>query len=259
MALACVHVWIPELLSSEAKAEARRSSLSTPIQFQSSTNGLGHKSGDTINFVSHTRHSKRIGLLIQPSACAKADLLITASADSPQWRPNNIKHRNNEADFMSCQGWKETESEFTDKCISGQVELPLGREDGREAENATCFNLSKQRCCIAFFLSPLSPSAPGGERCWLFALLLSSGRQNGLLGNLSGQVEERSAASSVTVFPPLVFTFCLFAEWETWTPPSFSFYLLSFFPPLCLLSSVFLRTPHAVFVCYYVPLFILEY
>lgn len=122
---------------------------------------------------------------------------------------------------MSYQEWREREREFTDSDIPCPVELPLGREGGREerrgeergweAENATCFNLSKQRCCIAFF-SLLSPSAPGGERCWLFALLLSRSWQNGLLGNMSGQVEERSAASSVTVFPPLVFTFCLFAE-----------------------------------------------
>lgn len=72
--------------------------------------------------------------------------------------------------------------------------------------------ISANKGVVSLFFQPLSASAPGGERCWLFALLLSRGRQNGLLGNLSGQVEERSAASSVTVFPPLVFTFCLFAE-----------------------------------------------
>lgn len=40
-----------------------------------------------------------------------------------------------------------------------------------------------------------------------FCAAFVPGQQNGLLGNLSGQVEEQSAASSVTVFPPLVFTF----------------------------------------------------
>lgn len=127
-----------------------------------------------------------------------------------------------------------------------RAELWERREDGREAENAICFNLSKQRC-IAFFSPLLSLSAPGGERCWLFARLLSCGRQKSLLGNLSGQVEERSAASSFTVFPPPVFTFCLFAEWETWTPlslyPLSQDHLLSLFPPLCPLfsSSTFLN------------------
>lgn len=82
---------------------------------------------------------------------------------------------------------------------------------GEEVEIATSFNLSKQRYCIAFF-PLLSQRTPWGKEVLAFALLLSCGHLNGLLGNLSGQVEERSAASSVAVFPPLVFTFCLFAE-----------------------------------------------
>lgn len=98
---------------------------------------------------------------------AKADPLITTSPDAQQCHPNNRKHRNNKAEFMS---YKKRERKFTHSCISRSVELPLGREGG----NATCFNLSKQRCCIAFF-PLLSPSAPGGKRCWLFALLLSCG------------------------------------------------------------------------------------
>lgn len=142
------------------------------------------------------------------------------------------------------------------------VEFPLERDDGREgAENATRFNLNKQRCCFAFFLSPLSPRASGGERCRLFALLLSVFWQNSLLGNLSGQVEEWSAALSVTLFPPLVFTFCLFAEWGTWTPLSFSHFShhFSFFPtfiPQCplsytetLLRKYFRLACHFLFTC----------
>lgn len=126
------------------------------------------------------------------------------------------------------------------RVTSGERGREERKADGREAENATCFNLSKQRCCIVFFLL-LCLWAPQGERGvgFLRSFCTVAG-QNGLLGNLSWQAEERSAASSVTVFPSLVFTFCLFAEWETWTP--LSLYLLS--PKL--LSS---RSSHRLVLC----------
>lgn len=100
--------------------------------------------------------------------------------------------------------------------------------------------ISANKGAVSFFSLLFCLLVPWGkERCWLFALLLSSGWQNGLLGNLSGQVGEPSAASSVTVFPPLVFTFCLFAKWKTWTPLFLLYctHFFLFFPLLCSLSS----------------------
>ena len=127
--LSCYH-------QSHIQGKAAYSFISTATQFQSLTIRLGHKSGHTTNFipVSHSKaHSHR----------AKAAPLITTSPDAPQWHPNNEKHRNNAADFLERVHWR--------------LHLSAGRvssgERRREAENATCFNLSKQRCCIAFFLS----------------------------------------------------------------------------------------------------------
>lgn len=65
---------------------------------------------------------------------------------------------------------------------------------------------------FSFHFCLLAPQA--GEVLAFFTLLLSCGWQNGLLGNLSGQVEERSAASSVAVFPPPVFTFFVYLQNE---------------------------------------------
>lgn len=149
------------------------------------------------------------------SRCAKPDQLITVSQDSPQWHRDNRKHGNNKADFMRCLERRE----FADSHISCLVELPLGREGGRQRMQHVLISANKGVVSL-FSPSLLCPSASGGERCWLLVLLLSCGWQNGLLGNLSGQVEERSAASSVTVFPPPVFTFCLFGERESRTPLS---------------------------------------
>lgn len=62
--------------------------------------------------------------------------------------------------------------------------------EGR-AKKAACLNLGKQRCCVAFFsLSIVSERLGRREVLAFFALLLSCGQQNGLLGNLSGQGED---------------------------------------------------------------------
>lgn len=112
------------------------------------------------------------------------------------------------------------EREFTDSYISRPVEFPLGREGDRQRMQHVLISANKG--VVSLFPPLLSLSAPGGERCWLFALPLSCGRQDGLLGNLSGQVEEWSTASIVTVFPPLVFTFYSFCRKRIASLPSSS-------------------------------------
>lgn len=93
---------------------------------------------------------------------------------------------------------------------------------------------------VASLFSPLSPSASGGERCWLFfffsrCFCLVASRM-AFWETRAGRERIRSAASSVGVFPSPVFTFCLFAEQETWTP-------LLFLSSRSSLRSPFVRRP----------------
>lgn len=79
------------------------------------------------------------------------------------------------------------------RVLHGRV--TFGEERGEKVEGrakkAACLNLSKQRCCVAFFsLSIVSECLGRREVLAFFALLLSCGQQNGLLGNLSGQGED---------------------------------------------------------------------
>lgn len=79
------------------------------------------------------------------------------------------------------------------RVLRGRV--TFGEERGEKVEGrakkAACLNLSKQRCCVAFFsLSIVSECLGRREVLAFFALLLSCGQQNGLLGNLSGQGED---------------------------------------------------------------------
>lgn len=88
----------------------------------------------------------------------------------------------------------------------GRAELWEKREDGREAENATCFNLSKQRCCIAFFPS-FVPQRPGGREvlafCAAFVLWPAewpSGKPERADGGAIGSIKFHSVSSTGVYF-----------------------------------------------------------
>lgn len=212
-----VHLWIPELLAAESDSLCGGVKLGILLYQQLFSFSHQQSCWDTSLvtasslYLYHTGDTAKDRLAHSP--CAKAGPLIVVSS---QWHPDNKKHRNNKADFMSSQ---KMESEFTDMyhvspgwVTSGERRGRRGERIGDSRQRLQHVLISANKGVVSLFFPLLSLSASREERCWLFALLLSCGRQNGLLGNLSGQVEERSAASSVAVFPPIVFTFCLFAE-----------------------------------------------
>lgn len=185
------------------------------------------------------------------SACAKARPLMT---------PHNSSKTPLKIQFfvlMCCQERRPREFAACQlRVLRGRV--TFGEERGEKVEGrakkAACLNLSKQRCCVAFFsLSIVSKCLGRREVLAFFALLLSCGQQNGLLGNLSGQGED--SLSSIKChsisFTGVYFLFiCRTRDMDT------SFFLSGspLVPPTaCLLSVVpcFVILIHILLVCLY--------
>lgn len=98
----------------------------------------------------------------------------------------------------------------------------------------SCFNVSKQKACLPFFRfhCVLAPQDRRGVGFFTAFVLELAERPYGKPECAGGGSWE---ASGVSVFPSLLFTFCLFAEWGIWTPlspsifPHFSSFVFYFF------------------------------
>lgn len=125
--------------------------------------------------------------------------------------------------------------------ISRPVELPLGKKDGRDAENATCFNLSKQRCCIAFSPSSFVSKSLGRKEVLAFCAAFVQWLREWSPGKpeWAGGGAISSIGCHGVSFTGVYFLFiCRMRDMDTFFHCTMLIFFL-FFPPLCSSSSAF--------------------
>lgn len=137
---------------------------------------------------------------------------------------------------------RERESEFTDSCISGPVELPLGRDGGKRGESMGGRRrmqhvlISANKDVVSLFFSLLSPSARRGKEVLPFCatfVLWPAERPSGKLewagGKAISSIKCRSVSSAAVYF----LFICRMSDMDTSVASrsSHRFVLCLYFPP----------------------------